>query len=427
MGKMIKLPQLVWEGAGERDFILPEKWEVEVCKMQGHGRAALARSKICKAVSSPIGTPPIREMARGKKEIVIIFDDIQRATRIADILPAVLEELAEAGISDKQIRLVAATGCHAAMDRYDFVKKLDEESLRRFPVYNHNAFGNCLDIGQTSLGTRVRINAEVMACDFKIGIGSVVPHVFAGFGGGAKIILPGICHFDTVMDFHQSGARFVRENADKKVGIGVLENNLLRRNMDEAAQMAGLDMIINTLMNSLGETAAVYAGSLKGAYAEAVKDAQSHYDTPQAVNKDIVIANSFAKAAESESGLEIAFPSVKKEGGEVVLIANAPEGHVSHYLGSPWGKSTKGKFQVQCALAPNIKRLIIYSEYPDLTIYGYFAHPERVALMSSWDEVVQALQKAHPGKAEVAVYPNADIQYCRSASGSRVMSFGDGN
>jgi nickel-dependent lactate racemase len=423
MTQNVSLPQFVWQGAREVDFPLPAEWRVEVCRMKGHARPALSRAQIAQALKSPLGVAPIRQAARGRQQVVIIFDDVQRATRVSDVLPAVLQELAEAGIKDNQVRLIAATGCHGAMDREDFARKLGEGVVRRFPVYNHNAFGDCRDLGQTSFGTQVRLNAEVMNCDYKIAIGSVVPHAFAGFGGGAKIILPGLCHYQTVMDFHQAGARLARQNADRASGIGVMEGNPLRSNMEEAARMVGLDIKIDILLNSLGETAALYAGSLESAYPLAVKDAQSHYDTPQPAGKDIVIANSFAKAAESESGLEMAIPSLKKSGGSVILIANAPEGHVSHYLAGPWGNLSEGSFQMRCALPRQLERLIIYSQYPDLTMYGYFAQPEKVTIVTEWDRVLAELCEAYPGERWVAVYPDADIQYSSRASGSQILSF----
>ena len=176
-------------------------------------------------------------------------------------------------------------------------------------------------------------------------------------------------------------------------------------------------------MNLYGETVAVYAGSLKEAYPLGVKDAQTHYNTPLATDKDIVIANSFAKSAECESGLEIAFPSVKKEGGDIVLIGNAPEGHVAHYLAGPWGKKKHGNFQMQCGLAPNIKRLIIFNQYPDLTIYGYFANPEKVTIITKWDEVLALLEASYKVNVKVAVYPSSDIQYSVNGPGSNVLNF----
>jgi len=125
-----------------------------------------------------------------------------------------------------------------------------------------------VDIGRTSYGTPLLVNAEVMQCDFKIAIGSIVPHAFAGFGGGAKIILPGICHYNTVLDFHKLGSRYKKENPDIPIGTGVVENNLLRMNMEEAAEKVGLDIKIDTVMNSYGETVAVFAGELKSEYPE---------------------------------------------------------------------------------------------------------------------------------------------------------------
>lgn len=427
MNNILKLPQLAWNGVCDLNLPLPENWNLEVCNMTGYNRKALSPSEIRSAILKPIGTPPIRVLARKKNQVAIIFDDIQRATRVAQIVPFILEELAAAGIPDSSIRFIAATGCHAAMDRFDFVKKLGEDVLHRFPVYSHNAFGSCVDIGTTSFGTRIMANAEVMSCDFKIAIGSIVPHAFAGFSGGAKIILPGICSLETTQAFHKLGIQFKVAQKHKAAGLGVTEDNQLRFNMEEAAEMVGLDIKIDTLMNSYGETIAVYAGSLKEAYPLGVKDAKTHYDTPLATDKDIVIANSFAKVAECESGLEIAFPSLKKDGGDIVLIGNAPEGHVAHYLAGPWGKKKHGNFQMQCGLAPNIKRLIIFNEYPDLTIYGYFANPEKVAVITTWDAVLALLGASYKVDAKVAVYPNSDIQYSVNSPGSNVLNFISGD
>jgi nickel-dependent lactate racemase len=422
----IRLPQLAWHGVSDLELKLPEQWQVEVCNMKGFCRRALSSHEIREAIRNPNGMPPIRQSAKNRKQVVIIFDDIQRATRVAQIVPFILEELAEAGIRDEQIQFIAATACHTAMNRYDFVKKLGEETLRRFPVYSHNAFGNCRDIGTTSRGTHILANAEVMDCDFKIAIGSVVPHTFAGFGGGAKIILPGICHYQTCLAFHRLGSRYAQRNKDNPADAGVFQGNVLRLDTEEAGEMVGLDIKIDTLMNSYGETVAVYAGSLKSAYPMAVEDARQHYDTVPGNDADIVIANTFAKVAECESGLDMAFPSIRTEGGEVVLIGNAPEGHVEHYLAGPWGKNTRSGFQIQCSIPANVNRLIVYTEYPDLTLYGYFAQPEKVAILSGWNEVLALLKKYHPGNSRVVVYPDADIQYWSKASASKVLSFSSG-
>ncbi|HSW57358.1 MAG TPA: lactate racemase domain-containing protein [Dehalococcoidales bacterium] len=423
MTESVRLPQLVWHGVKDLELSFPENWKVQVFNMQGFDSPGIAGGQLRAALRFPLGMPPLRNLAKNRKQAVIIFDDIQRATRTADIIPFILEELAEAGLKDDQIRFVAATGLHAPMTRLDFSKKLGEDVLARFPVYNHNAFGNCIDIGKTRLGTPLLVNAEVMQCDLKIAIGSIVPHAFAGFGGGAKIILPGICHFDTVVHFHKLASQFKKEHPEIPVGTGIISNNLLRENMEEAAQKAGLDIKIDTLMNSYGETAAIFAGALNETSRLALQLAVNHYDTPEAKDNDIVIANTFAKVAECESGLEIAFQALGAKGGDVVLVANSPDGHVAHYLGGVWGTANSSPLPLKVKFPAELNRLIILNEYPDRTILGYFSEPQKVDLVSNWNAVLDLLKLSHPGAASVAVYPNAEIQYCSSQSGSSALSF----
>ena len=196
----IRLPHLAWHGGDEGVYKLPDRWQLEICNMTGYDQLAMTPAEIRHALENPIGAKPIKELAKGKQHVVVLFDDMSRITRTFDIVPHVLQDLAEAGIADENIRFVCATGCHGPLTRLDFVKKLGEDVLRRFPVYNHNPFNNCISIGKTkTFGTEVSINAEVIKCDMKIAIGGIVPHGMSGFGGGGKIILPGVGHFGQMM------------------------------------------------------------------------------------------------------------------------------------------------------------------------------------------------------------------------------------
>ena len=417
MAETIVLPQLAWhpsaEGLKELKITLPESWQVEVCNMAGYNRQHLKPAGIKKAIASPISMAPLREYARGKKEVVILFDDMARVTRVAEIVPHVLEELAAAGISDSRIRFIAACGCHGALNRLDFAKKLGESVLARFPVYNHAPFANCVYAGKTTGGTEVRINAEVMKCDLKIGIGSIVPHIMAGFGGGSKIVLPGVAAYETILALHSPRAVSRKGGFNDTVtGMGAFEDNPRRRDIDEAADIVGLDMKIDAVVNMWGETVDIFAGAPRPAYAAALEEAMTHYLTPSARDKDIVIANTFAKANEAISGLLIAFPAVSKHGGDVVLIANAPEGQVTHYLMGPFGNDIGGQLRLQMKPPPNVNRLIIFSEYPELSSKNYLEDTDKVILMHDWSDVLKLLEKNHRSGAKVAIYPNADIQYC---------------
>ncbi len=406
----ISLPKLAWHGVKELRISLPDSWQVEVCNMAGYNRTPLSPGATKKAIGNPIGMAPLREYARGKKQVVILFDDMTRVTRTAMIAPLVLAELAAAGIQDKQIRFIASVGCHGALNRVDFVKKLGEDVVKRFPVYNHNPFDNCVYVGTTTGGTKININAEVMQCDLKIGIGSIVPHEMVGFGGGNKIVLPGVASYETVLALH--APRGKGDFNDTITGMGAFENNPRRRDIDEAADIVGLDMIINALVNTWGETVALFAGKSRPTYTTALEAAKKHYLTQQAKEKDIVIANSFAKANEAVSALQVAFPSVKKQGGDVVLIASAPEGQATHYLMGPFGNSIAGKLKLQKKVPSNVKRLIFFNEYPELAAQRYLEKTNRVFMLDNWAEVLELLKKSHGNQAKVAVYPNADIQYC---------------
>jgi nickel-dependent lactate racemase len=413
MAGTIELPQLAWHGVRKLRLALPGKWRVEICHMAGHDRPKLKSGEIKRAITEPIGMAPLREYARGKKEVVILFDDMTRVTRVAEIVPHVLAELAAAGIAERQIRFIAASGCHGAMDRGDFVKKLGEDVLRRFPVYNHSPFDNCVYAGTTGRGVKLYINAEFMKCDLKIGIGSIVPHIMAGFGGGGKIVLPGVASYETVLALHVSRTTSGGlEYEDAITGMGAVRDNPRRRDIDEAVEIVGLDMKIDAIVNSWGEMVAIFAGKPAPEYAAALKAAPKHYLTPSAKDCDIVIANTFAKANEAVSGLLVAFPSVGENGGDVVLIANAPGGQMTHYLMGPFGNEIGGKLQLRMKIPDNVKRLIIYNEYPELASRYYLENTEKVIMTDDWADVLKLLEERHGPGTKVAVYPNADIQYC---------------
>lgn len=410
----IKLPQLAWYGTRELELIVPDSWQVEVCDMTGGNRPALSPEEIKASVNNPVSIAPISELARGKKKVVIIFDDMTRITRVAEIVPYVLEELTKAGVPDNNIRFVCALGCHGALNRLDFIKKLGEETLARFPVYNHNPFGNCTYVGTTSTyGTRVYINEEVIKCDFKIAIGSVVPHPLSGFSGGGKIILPGVASFEAIEHNHRAAIADMTKNRDKPViGMGLYDSNPMCFDIKEALDMAGLDILINGIVNTWGETVTIFTGEPVTTYVAAVREAKANYLTPPTVDKDIVIANTFTKANEGAIGVAIAYSTLKHSGGDIVLINNCPDGQVVHYLLGNFGSMTTTPLRIPTEIPPFVNHLIIYSEYPDLAGMGYTEESDKVLYMNDWDDVLRTLQESHRDEVKVAVYPSADIQYC---------------
>ncbi|MCK5553026.1 MAG: DUF2088 domain-containing protein [Deltaproteobacteria bacterium] len=404
----IKVPQLLWYGNSELELSFPKSWEVILCRMMGHNRPKLSETEMRRAFSKTIGSESIREMAKGRREVAILFDDLSRPTRASEIIPFILGELEAAGIRDEQIRFIAALGVHGAHTNIDFRKKLGEEVMERFPVYNHNPFDNCTFLGKTRLGTRLAINSEVMGCDLKIGIGCLCPHGFSGYGGGGKILMPGVASMEAISFNHATLLKAPRD----LWGPGKFEGNVFREDIEEATRMAGLDIKVDVVINGRGETVGLFVGDPVLEHIEGVKLAKTVYATQPPPKADVVVINNYSKANEATIGIEMGVRSLKEGGGDLVLIANTPEGQVTHYLFGNFGRIHKGgPLSLQPSLPSRVDRFIILSPYGDKAGGDYFGPATSIIWAKKWDDILGILQEKRRDRARVAVYADATIQY----------------
>lgn len=404
--KVVRVPQMCWYGDTELELNFPDSWEIITCHMHGHNAPPINQDAIREAFRNPVGTNTIRELARGKKEVAIIFDDMSRPTPVSLLVTFVLEELAAAGIDDDNIRFISAPGTHGCMNGIDFRKKLGDEVMDRFLVYNHNPYENCTPLGTTSRGTPVSINSEFMSCDLKIGIGCIVPHPQAGFGGGPKILLPGIASIDTITVNH------ARLTVSPTSCIGRYEDNIMEQDIIEAARMAGLDVKIDAIVNLKREIVALYVGDPVDEHVEGIKFARRHYATDFVGDCDIVIANCYSKANEIVLAPILTAPLLTSKGGDMIIITVTPEGQITHYGGRSFGKKFGGRLWHQRAALPeNTKRLTIMAPYPNKVGADWIAPYDSVNRVRSWDEVINMLMDEYGDKAKVAVIPDATIQY----------------
>ena len=403
----IELPQLIWYGNKTLEIDLPDDWEVEMCPMRGAGQRALTVEEQETAINNPVGTSPLRQLARGKKKAVIVFDDMTRPTRTYEIAPIVLRELIGAGVSEENISLVCALGTHGALTQHEFRKKLGTDITRRFRVYNHNCYENCIEVGTTSRGTTVSVNREVMEADLKVAIGCVTAHAQVGFSGGGKIILPGVAHIDSISHYHID----VQAQAPETTGLGNFDHNVMRFNIEEAACMAGLDFKVDVLVNGRGATTAVFAGDFLAAHARAVDRAKDVFATePRPKDKQLMITNAFAKPNEMAIAAVLGAFGLENLTGTVVIIANAPEGQVIHYLLGRFGQSYGGRQYPVGTIPPSVE-LIIQAPHMDKTFADWFSNPEVVTWTRDWNGTMDVLrQKFGPG-TRVAVVPDATMQY----------------
>ena len=407
----IRIPIKAWYGDEEMELNFPKGWEINECRMAGHDTPPLSDEQLREALQNPMETKPLREMAMGKKQVVILFDDLTRPAPTWKILPFVLEELHGAGITDDQIRFVTAYANHAAMSQEDFVKKLGKDVVRRYRIYNHNTYEHHVDLGKTSRGTPVLINREVMACDLKIAIGGLIPHLGAGFGGGAKMVFPGVASIVSVDYNHRIVGKRGGDRSSMRFSHGEIEDNVLRKDLEEAARMVSLDMKIDLLVNNRREVIGVFAGDFIAQHRAGVRKARELYATPIIKDSDIVVMNAFP--IENQT-IKAVWPGrlALKEGGLGVVITQSVEGQAPHYLAGRFGTDYGGKLwgKTQKLLIPQAERILVCSSYlarNDLDTYG---PPEKVVPCSTWGEVLLHLMESYPEKAKVAVYPYAAIQ-----------------
>ena len=413
--KTVAVPRQMWYEEGELKLTFPDSWEVVPCLMNGHDVPQLTPEQIKAAFNNPIGSPTLRKLARGRTEVAIIFDDISRPTRVADLIPYVLNELDAAGIPDGSIRFICATGAHGAHTFQDFQKKLGSRILDNFPVYNHNPYENCTYVGQTSRGTRLSVNSEVMSCDVKIGIGSVIPHPQSGFGGGGKIVLPGIASIDSIEAFHRWEINAREAGQLSIVGPGHYIENPMVQDFNEAAKMVGLDLKIDTIINGRGQPCAIFVGEPQAEYYEAVKFAVPHYATKPVPGANVVVVNNYAKGNEAMVGMLIGIMMLMERGGDLVLIMDCPAGQVVHYLLSSFGEQARGRlFSAVNFQLPWVKRLVILSPQFEKSMTDWLAIPDTV-WVKTWPEVVDILARDFPNGARVAVVPDGTIQYLSSS------------
>ena len=409
---IVSVPQGAWYDERDVELHFPEEWSVNVCAMKGHDAQKLDEAGFRKAFANPIGSRTIRELAHGKKNVVILFDDISRPTKTSEVVPFVLEELAAAGVKEDNIQFICALGSHGALGLQDFIKKLGKDIPARFNVYNHNPYENCSYVGTTRRGTKVSLNTEFVNADFKIGIGSILPHQGVGFGGGGKIILPGISSIDTIAYNHGPVRNQARKNGiDCDTGMGKYQHNAQRLDIEEACCLSGLNILIDAIVNIHRDIVALFIGEPCAQYYEGVKLAEAHYCSPLPDKPDIVVVNCNAKANETLIGSVVAQSLLPDSGGTVVMVSNNPTGEVCHYLRRKFGNHITGRLWREPLLSEKVKKFIMLSPYKDKAGEGWLAPDGAITWVDSWDKVISILKDDYPVTARVAVVPDGTIQY----------------
>jgi len=310
---------------------LPDENLVKILRYRPAEPLADPRAVIRELLWRPIGTPPLAEIAAGKRSACIAVCDITRPVPNELILSEMLPILEMAGIPRERILILIATGLHRPNLGRELVQILGEEIAEKYWVENHS--GQDPEeheyLGESPRGVPIWIDRRYLQADLKITVGLIEPHFMAGYSGGRKLICPGLAALETVRAWHSP--RFLEH---PRARSGVLEGNPVHEENTWIARRAGCDFIVNVVLDEERRIVHAVAGDMEAAFLEGVRfvDTMVRDTVPEPV--DVVVTTSAgypldATFYQSVKGMVAAEPIVKP-GGTVILAAEISEG-----IGSP--------------------------------------------------------------------------------------------
>lgn len=336
-------------------------------KIQSLEACADEDQTVLHAMANPIGGPSLRQLAQDKRTAVIIISDHTRPVPSRHIIPHMLKELRE-GNPAIEITLLVATGCHRGTTAAELEQKLGREIVEKEHIVVHDCDTSPLtELGVLPSGAKLVVNALVAQADLVVAEGFIEPHFFAGFSGGRKSILPGVCSRVTVLGNHC--AAFIDS---PKAQMGCLEGNPINRDMEAAAVMAKLQYIVNVVINEDKHVTAAFAGDPIAAHHAGCACLEEYCRVTPCWKGDIVITSNGGAPLDQNvyqavKGLTTA-EAAAAEGAVLIICAACADG----IGGESFYQALKG-CENPAALLEEIRRIPMDKTIPDQWQYQILA------------------------------------------------------
>ena len=301
---------------------VPEKNLIGVLRAKPAPAIASEEEEVRRALREPVGAPPLRQVVRPGEKIAVITSDITRPMPTRKVMPALLDELYAAGVKPEDITLVFALGSHRSQTDEERRRLAGERAWNEIRCVDCDP-DDCVHLGVTSAGTPVDITRVVAEADRRICLGNVEYHYFAGYSGGAKAIMPGCSTRAAIQSNH---SMMVRAEA----AAGNLKTNPVRRDIEEAAALCGIDYILNVVLGEHKEILRATAGDVTLAHRELCAFLDKIYlnELPQAADIVLVSQGGAPKDLnlyQTQKALDNARHAVR-QGGIIILIGSCREG-----------------------------------------------------------------------------------------------------
>ena len=310
---------------------LPEDAPVMVIEPQFVPGLSDEQAAIRAALRSPVGTSPLHHLVEPDDTVVVVFSDLTRPMPNDRVLPPLLDELALAGVPDEQIVLINALGTHRPQTEAELKRMLGSEVVSRYRIVQHDAWDdeNLVEVARNRAGRPVRVNRAYMEASVRILTGFIEPHLFAGFSGGPKAVLPGIAGIEAILDNHS--ATMV---AHPRATWAVISGNPIWEEMLAVAQSTEPSFLLNIALNQRREITGVFAGDLVAAHRAGVAFVREKAMRPVPEPFDIVITSNSGypldlNLYQAVKGMSAA-AQIVRPGGDIIVAAECWDGVPSH-------------------------------------------------------------------------------------------------
>lgn len=274
------------------------------------------------ALQNPIGAKRLSEFDLTGKKIAIITSDISRPLPSWDIMPSLLDELYAAGATPENIIVVLALGSHREHTEEEKKHLVGDRCFEETTVVDSDV-NDCIHLGETKNGTPIDFDRRVVDADFRIALGNVEFHYFAGYSGGYKALMPGVSTPSAIQANHS-------KMTHPKAVAGNMDGNPVRDDINEAGSKLGLDFIVNAVLDEHKNIIYCAAGDVREAHVKACAYLDKMYRCPIPEKADIVLvsqggAPKDANLYQTQKALENAKYAVK-DGGTIIVIGACNEG-----------------------------------------------------------------------------------------------------
>lgn len=278
--------------------------------------------EVRRALQAPIGSPRLKDLVKPGEKIAVITSDITRPMPTYAVMPPLLEELHAAGVRDGDITLVFALGSHRNHTEEEKKKLVGDKVYAKIRCVDSDP-SDCVHIGTTGHGTPVDITRAVAEADKRICLGNIEYHYFAGYSGGAKAIMPGVSTRAAIQSNHSL-------MVNPAACAGNLEANPLRKDIEEAASICGIDFILNVVLDEHKKIIRAVAGDVTKAHREGCAFLDKLYQKRIQKQADIVIVSQGGAPKDlnlyqTQKALDNAKHAVK-DGGTIILMGSCREG-----------------------------------------------------------------------------------------------------